>query len=71
MDPALAAGQADPETGGVQVTLKDDVNTKHPEKSDKRKAAINEIKEIVLKAMTTEDADNAILLDRLQQTFDM
>lgn len=70
---------ADPEEGGVEyvppapgATIQEAVtkDDKKPVKDEPGKAKLDEIKAVVLNAMATKDADNAILLQRIQQRFE-
>ena len=74
----MASPEADLEAGALPVppapgaTIDEAVekDDKKPVKGGAKKDQLADVKAVVLGAMATKDADNAILLQRIQQRFD-
>ena len=70
MDPEAGGGLYVPPAPGATIDEAVEKDDKKPVKDAPGKAKLDEIKGVVLNAMATKDADNAILLQRIQQRFE-
>ena len=59
-----------PPAPGATITEEATHNKEQPVKGGAKKDQLAEVKAVVLGAMATKDADNAILLQRIQQRFE-
>ena len=69
-DPEAGGGLYVPPAPGATIDEAIEKDDKKPVKDEPGKAKLDEIKSVVLNAMATKDADNAILLQRIQQRFE-
>jgi len=70
MEGGNAGGVYVPPAPGATIAQAVEKDDKKPVKDAPGKAKLDEIKAVVLNAMATKDADNAILLQRIQQRFE-